>query len=108
MSATLIGFSSRGMPKNCRPPGGAQPPWPQATFSPEDFEDDEDEDEDEEEDDEDEAVLFSPDVDEDLSPLPDLSPPLEDDEDESAEDPAAVAAVDAGSEAVDPFLLSVR
>ena len=83
------------------------PPWGQATFSAEDFEDFED-DEDEEEDDEDEAVLFSPDVDEDLSPLPDLSPPLEDDEDESAEDPAAVAAVDAGSEAVDPFLLSVR
>ena len=83
----------------------------QATFSPEDFADFVD-DEDEEEDDEEEAALLSPDEeDEDLSPLPALSPlddfsPLEEDEDESADPDAAED--DAGSEAVDPFRLSVR
>ena len=57
----------------------------------------------------DEAALLSPDEDdaEDLSLLPDLSLPPEDDEDESAEDAAADEA-DAGSEAVEPFRLSVR
>ena len=52
---------------------------------------------------------MSPDEDdeEDLSLLPDLSLPPEDDEDESAEDAAADEA-DAGSEAVEPFRLSVR
>jgi hypothetical protein len=78
----------------------------QATFSPEDFEDlAEDEDEDE-------AALLSPEEDEDdfsppadLSALPDLSLPPEEDEDESAEDPAVAAA---GSEAEEPFRLSVR
>ena len=95
------------MLEDCRPPGAA-PPWRQATFSPEDFEEAEDEDEAAEDED---AVLLSPDEDEDLSPPPDLSPlddlsPLEEDEDES-EDPDA-AEDDAGSEAVDPLRLSVR
>jgi hypothetical protein len=70
----------------------------------EDFEDD---------DADEEAALLSPDDDEDdfsplaaLSPLDDLSPPL--DEDESDEEPADEDAVDAGSEAVDPLRLSVR
>ena len=94
------------MPEDCRPAGEVlAPPWGQATFSAEDFEgvDDADEDEDAA------AALLSPDEDdeEDLSLVPDLSPPPEDDEDESAEDAEAVEA-DAGSEAVEPFRLSVR
>jgi hypothetical protein len=80
----------------------------QATFSPEDFEDLAEDD--------DEAAPLSPEEDEDeddlspladLSALPDLSLPPEEDADESAEDPA-VAAADAGSEAEEPFRLSVR
>jgi hypothetical protein len=79
----------------------------QATFSPEDFEDLAE--------DEDEAALLSPEEaeDDDFSPLPDLSAlpdlslPPEEDDDESAEDPA-VAAAAAGSEAEEPFRLSVR
>jgi hypothetical protein len=83
----------------------------QATFSPEDFEDLAE--------DEDEAALLSPEEDEDeddFSPLPDFSPPADlsalpdlslPPEDESAEDPA-VAAAAAGSEAEEPFRLSVR
>jgi hypothetical protein len=65
--------------------------------------------EDEADEDVDEAALLSPDEDdaEDLSLLPDLSLPPEDDEDESAAD-AAADEVDAGSEAVEPFRLSVR
>jgi hypothetical protein len=100
MSATVIGRASG------RPPAGAQP-WGQATFSAEDFEGDDDDEEDEEDDDE--AAVLSPDEDdeEDLSLLPDLSLPPEDDEDESAADDEADE-VDAGSEAVDPFRLSVR
>jgi hypothetical protein len=105
MSATLIGSSSGGTGGSS--PRGSTAPWGQATFSAEDFEGDDDDEEDEEDEDEDE--LLSPEVDEeDLSLLPDLSPPPEDDEDESAEDPEADAAVDAGSAAVDPFRLSVR
>jgi hypothetical protein len=76
----------------------------QATFSAEDFEGDEDEDEE----DADEALLLSPDEDEDLSLLPDLSPPAGEDDGESAEDPEAADEVDAGSEAVGPLRLSVR
>jgi hypothetical protein len=81
----------------------------QATFSPEDFEDLAE--------DEDEAALLSPEEDEDdddfsplpdFSALPDLSLPPEEDEDESAEDPAVGAAADAGSAAEEPFRLSVR
>jgi hypothetical protein len=53
------------------------------------------------EDDEDDFSLLAA-----LSPLDDLSPPL--DEDESDEEPADEDAVDAGSEAVDPLRLSVR
>ncbi len=98
------------MPEDCRPPVEAQtPPSGQATFSAEDFEGD---DEDEEEDDEDEAALLSPDEDEDLSPLPDLSPPARlvaarGGRDDESEDPDADED-DAGSEAVDPLRLSVR
>ena len=61
-----------------------------------------------EEDDEEEAAVLSPDEeleDEDLSPLPDFSPL--DEEDDESED-AAADEVDAGSEAVEPFRLSVR
>jgi hypothetical protein len=103
MSATVIGRASGGA--GARLPGGA-PPWRQATFSAEDFEGADEEDEEE---DDDEAELLSPDEDdeEDLSPLPDLSAPPDEDEDDSAEDPEADE-VDAGSEAVDPFRLSVR
>jgi hypothetical protein len=79
----------------------------QATFSPEDFEDlaeDDDEAEllspEEEDDDEDDLSPLA-----DLSALPDLSLPPEEDADESAEDPAVAAA---GSEAEEPFRLSVR